>query len=277
MLRTRLTGISALCFTVLVAIAQKDGRPAATAGVAPPLAKDGVPRTVNVSAGSFVMGADAIALPESVTKGFGVMSTRPEHGDFDEVPAHAVHISHAFTMSVTEVSPAEYRLFDPSYKPNEATPAYAAGVSWQQAMAYCAWLTKKTGKPWRLPTEAEWEYIARAGGKKIFGNSDERLKIDKPNAFGVENMGVGRPEWTLDWYAPYQPGEQTDPIGAITGYTKVVRGGGLDWRQPATKTTLDRPRRRSLLCARRQPCQHGSRVCHQRGQHRLPRCPGRDA
>ncbi len=65
------------------------------------------------------------------------------------------------------------------------------------------------------------------------------LKVDTPNAFGAENMGVGRPEWTLDWYAPYQPGEQTDPIGAIAGYTKVVRGGGLDWRHSATKTTPD--------------------------------------
>src|ERR1019366_4294625 len=116
MLRTRLTGISALCFAVLVAIAQKDGRPTATTGVAPPLAKDGVPRTVSVSAGSFVMGADAIALPESVPKGIRVMSTRPEHGDFDEVPAHIVHISHAFKMSVTEVTPAEFRFFDPAYQ-----------------------------------------------------------------------------------------------------------------------------------------------------------------
>ena len=76
------------------------------------------------------MGADTAPLPDSVTKGFGVMSTRPEHGDFDEVPAHPVRISKAFKISITEVSPAEYRLFDPSYKTGEATPAYAAGVSW---------------------------------------------------------------------------------------------------------------------------------------------------
>jgi hypothetical protein len=112
-------------------------------------------------------------------------------------------------------------------------------MSWQQAMAYCAWLTKKTGKPWRLPTEAEWEYIARAGGKDIFGNSNEMSKPDIANTFGVKNMGVGRPEWTLDWYAPYQPGEQADPVGAAAGYTKVVRGGGLDFRKSATKTTPD--------------------------------------
>ncbi len=238
--KIRLAGTSLILLgTLSVAIAQKDGRPEASTAVAPPLAKDGVPAVVEVPAGSFVMGADAVALPDSVTKGFGVMATRPEHGDFDEISAHPVRISKGFKISVTEVSPAEYRLFDPSYVAGEATPAYAAGVSWKQAMDYCAWLSKKTGKPWRLPTEAEWEYVARAGGKDIYGNSNGMPKVDAANAFGVKNMGVGRPEWTLDWYAPYQPGEQVDPVGAAGGYTKVVRGGSMDWRHTATKTSPD--------------------------------------
>jgi formylglycine-generating enzyme required for sulfatase activity len=232
--------IGAIFFAILgVAIAQKDGRMAATAGTEPPLAKDGVPATVQVPAGSFLMGADSTALPDTVTQGFGVMSIRPEHGDFDELPAHLVHVSKAFRMGITQVSPAEYRLFDPSYVAGDVTPAYAAGVSWHQAMAYCAWLSKKTGKPWRLPTEAEWEYAARAGGKDVFGSLNEMMKPDTANAFGLTNMSVGRPEWTMDWYATYQPGEQTDPIGAVAGYTKAVRGGGLDFRHTATKTSPD--------------------------------------
>ena len=236
----RLLATSALMIlTMGIAIAQKDGHPDAMAGVVPPLEKDGVPAMVAIPPGSFVMGAEAAALPDSVIKGFGVMSPRPEHGDFDEVPAHPVRISKGFSISVTEVSPAEYQLFDPTYVAGAATPAYAAGVSWKQAMAYCAWLSKKTGKSWRLPTEAEWEYVARAGGKSIFGNSNEMQKPDTANAFGVKNMGVGRPEWTMDWYAPYQPSEQVDPAGAAAGYTKVVRGGGLDFRHTATKTTPD--------------------------------------
>jgi formylglycine-generating enzyme required for sulfatase activity len=238
--KLRLLAASALMLIVVgIAIAQKDGRPFAAADAPPALAKDGVPAVVAIPPGGFLMGADATALPDSVTKGFGVMSTRPEHGDFDELPAHPVHISKGFSIGVTEVSPAEYRLFDPSYIVGEATPAYAAGVSWKQAIAYCAWLSKKSGKPWRLPTEAEWEYVARAGGKDIFGNSNNMPKPDATNSFGVKNMGVGRPEWTMDWYAPYQSAEQTDPVGAPAGYTKVVRGGGLDFRHTATKTTPD--------------------------------------
>jgi formylglycine-generating enzyme required for sulfatase activity len=229
-----------MVFAILgIAVAQKDGRMAVTAGVARPLASDGVPASVEISAGSFLMGAGPAPLPDSVTQGFGVMSIRPERGDFDELPAHLVHISKAFRMGITQVTPAEYRLFDPSYVASDANSTYAAGVSWHQAMAYCAWLSKKTGKPWRLPTEAEWEYVSRAGGKGIFGSLNEMPKPDTANAFGLTNMNVGRPEWTMDWYAPYQPSEQTDPIGAVAGYTKAVRGGGLDFRHTVTKTTPD--------------------------------------
>jgi formylglycine-generating enzyme required for sulfatase activity len=221
-------------------LAQKDGAPVAIAGGHKhPMAKDGVPHTVAIAPGSFVMGADAKVLPDAVIKGFGVMSDRPEHGDFDEVPSHKVEISHPFSISVTEVTPEEFRQFAPNYVAGSATPEYAAGVSWYQAQAYCEWLTRKTGKPWRLPTEAEWEYVARAGGKGIFGAGDSMSKPDVPNPYGVENMGVGRPEWVADWYAPYQPGLQVDPVGGASGYTKVVRGGGLDYRKTGGKDGPD--------------------------------------
>ncbi len=209
---------------------------------------------IDVRAGEFRMGADVAALPDNVRVGFGVMSTRPAHGDFDELPAHEVRITHAFPMAVTEVSVELYREFDPAYKGNPAYPDYAAGVSWQQAMDFCAWLSKREGKPYRLPTEAQWEYAARAGGQKVFGNSDAPLKVDEANAWGLKNLGVGRPEWVLDWYGPYTAAAQTDPVGAASGLTRVVRGGGLDFRKtktggvyPAQAPYFSRPANRASM------------------------------
>src|SRR5215469_3172406 len=116
-LTLRLIGITALIAALApIASAQKDGRLAPMAGAIPPLAKDGVPRTVEIQAGTFRMGNDGVALPDSITKGYGVMSPRPDRGDYDEYPVHTVHISHAFRIGVTQVSVAEYQQFDASYK-----------------------------------------------------------------------------------------------------------------------------------------------------------------
>ncbi len=160
--------VSGLLVSALgVSLAQKDGGPPVVDEKAPPMAKDGVPPVVKIPAGSFVMGADAGVLPASVTNGFGVMSTRPEHGDFDEVPAHPVKISKPFLIGAHQVTPQEFQQFDPKYVVNDATPAYASGVSWNQAMAYCAWLTKKTGKPWRLPDRGG---VGVCGARRWQGN-----------------------------------------------------------------------------------------------------------
>jgi len=209
---------------------------------------------VTVPAGEFRMGADAEAIPAAIRTGHGVMSERPEHGDFDEVPAHTVRIAHPFAVSVTEVTAARFREFDPSYQGNPADPEYAVGISWQQAMDFCAWLSRREGKLYRLPTEAEWEYAARAGGTKLFGNSDAPLAVDQPNAWGLRNLGVGRPEWTLDWYGPYSAQTETDPRGASSGWARVVRGGGLDYRKttpgeeyPARAPYFERPANRASM------------------------------
>ena len=217
-------------------------------------AQTGTPAVAQIRPGTFMMGADAAPLGASIVNGFGVMSTRPSHGDFDELPAHSVKISRPFAIGVTEVTEAQFRAFDPTYRQGVSAEArsssaephgkaeggnpiiavfdgYAAGVSWKQAMDYCAWLSKKTGKPWRLPTEAEWEYVARAGGNAAFGNTDQPAAVDSPNSWGVKNMGVGRPEWVLDWYGPYSAAAEVDPVGPSEGTFKVVRGGGLDYRR----------------------------------------------
>jgi hypothetical protein len=183
-----------------------------------------------IPAGSFTMGADSSALSTAVTNGLGVMSARPDHGDFDEVPAHRVTISHPFSIATHLITAAEFQQFDPSYKPVAAYPNYAAGISYTQAVAFCEWLTKKTGKPYRLPTEAEWEYAERAGTQTPFFTGDTQPKPGEANAWGIV-IGEGTPEWVADWYGPYSADAQTDPTGPTQGYFRVVRGGGLDFRK----------------------------------------------
>jgi formylglycine-generating enzyme required for sulfatase activity len=203
----------------------------AAALAAPLLAQSAPPiQLAHIPAGSFTMGADDVTLPSAVVSGFGVNSNRPLHGDFDELPAHRVTITRLFAIATHLVTVKEFQQFDPAYKGVAAYPDYAAGISYNQAVAYCAWLSNKTGKPYRLPTEAEWEYAERAGTKTPFFTGDTPPAPGRTNAWGVV-MGEGTPEWVADWYGPYVAAPQTDPTGPSHGYFRVVRGGGLDFRK----------------------------------------------
>ncbi|MFZ4525725.1 MAG: formylglycine-generating enzyme family protein [Chlorobium sp.] len=131
-------------------------------------------------------------------------------------------------------------------------------VSWNDAVAYCKWMSNKTGKSFRLPTEAEWEYACRAGTTTPF-NTGENLTTDQanydgnypynnnqkgkyrentvpvdsfePNAWGLYNMHGNVWEWCRDWYEGkyYEEckakGTVTNPSGPETGSYRVVRGG----------------------------------------------------
>jgi formylglycine-generating enzyme required for sulfatase activity len=209
-----------------------------------------------IPAGSFTMGADTAELPKNIIDGVGVMSARQPHGDFDEVPAHKVTITKPFAIASTQITVEQYQQFDPTYKPNPVHPTYVTGISWDRAVAFCTWLSKKEGKPYRLPTEAEWEYVARAGSHTIYSTGGAPLALDQPNPWGIANMEVGRPEWTLDWYAPYDSIAQTNPIGPAHGLMKVLRGGGLDSKAaknskdegpPSTSIFFARPANRASL------------------------------
>jgi formylglycine-generating enzyme required for sulfatase activity len=119
-------------------------------------------------------------------------------------------------------------------------------VSWDDAIAYIGWLNERTGKHYRLPTEAEWEYAARGGkddtaypwgktmseGKANCADSD--CKDAYPNtapvgsfpatAFGLYDMSGNVMEW-CDWYGDYADSSVSDPKGAASGTSRVVRGG----------------------------------------------------
>ena len=186
---------------------------------------------VRIPPGSFEMGVDSTPLPSSITKApKGAGSDRPATGDYDETPVHRVTISKAFLIGATEITIEQYRQFRPDYKGDAYYSPYASGISWHDATEFCNWLSQKEGKPYRLPTEAEWEYVARAGTRTLFSSGAEPPPPDTANAWGVRNMHSGVAEWVLDWHGPYPRGPQTDPVGPAQGIARVLRGGGLDDR-----------------------------------------------
>ncbi len=171
---------------------------------------------VLVPSGSFVMGCSG-----------GERSCRT-----DALPPREVRISRPFYLSRTEVTAEAYARFDPSRAPSRLP---AAGVCWSDARRFCEWAGG------RLPTEAEWEYAARAGQEGpprgpldqaawFVDNSVGRPRetgLKEPNAFGLYDMLGNVWEWTADIYAAgyYRTAPGVDPQGPSTGRERVVRGG----------------------------------------------------
>jgi formylglycine-generating enzyme required for sulfatase activity len=123
-------------------------------------------------------------------------------------------------------------------------------VSWNDAVAYCNWLSQKTGKKYRLPTEAEWEYAAGGGssnrtqwagtnsesslGSYVWyyansGNKTHAVKTKSPNALGLYDMSGNVWEWCGDWYGNYTTGSKTNPTGPSSGSSRVLRGGSWNF------------------------------------------------
>jgi formylglycine-generating enzyme required for sulfatase activity len=129
----------------------------------------------------------------------------------------------------------------------------AIGMTWHNAMTFCNWLSEKTDKRYRLPTEAEWEYACRAGTTNVFGfgndpnqlkdyacykaNSDgepNEVAKKKPNAWGLYDMWGNVCEWVYDFYSPIayrEAAEQSptvNPTGPKSGEVHIARGGAYN-------------------------------------------------
>ncbi|MCL5019759.1 MAG: formylglycine-generating enzyme family protein [Patescibacteria group bacterium] len=139
---------------------------------------------------------------------------------------------------------------------NENYPV--VGVSWYEAMAYCKWLSAKTGKTYRLPTEAEWEKAARGTDKRqypwgdkfdssyanYYGSGDpfdngltpvgyydgskhgSFVTHNNASLYGAYDMAGNVWEWCSDWYGSYSISSITNPTGPASGSYRVIRGGG---------------------------------------------------
>ena len=178
---------------------------------------------VLIPAGSFQMGSTV-----------GVSS---------EGPIHSVTISRAFYLQKTELTQGQWRTVmgaNPSAWQGCGDSCPVELVSWNEVQAFLLALNGRTpGVTYRLPSEAEWEYAARAGSTDnalgaldgiawYSGNSGLRshpVALKAPNAWGLYDMLGNVYEFVADWYGAYTSDSVTDPTGPATGTLRVLRGG----------------------------------------------------
>ena len=161
----------------------------------------------------------------------------------DGVPLHQVRVSQDFELGKYEVTQSEWIAVmgqNPSSETCQRCPV--TNVSWNDVQEFIGILNQAVGlaRPYRLPTEAEWEYAARAGttGERYAsdvdaiawhgGNGGRRshpVGEKTPNAFGVHDTLGNVWEWVQDWYGSYSEGSVTDPVGPSEGSYRVIRGG----------------------------------------------------
>jgi formylglycine-generating enzyme required for sulfatase activity len=195
-----------------------------------------------------------------------VMGSPPnETGRLADEDHHEVEIAKPFAVGTHKVTVGQFRTFvkakgyqtegdkardrmtwqNPGFAQSDAHPVVC--VSWQDAMAFCAWLSEQEAKSYSLPTEAEWEYTCRAGARTRHYFGDDGTKLTeyawfkanagsmthpvgqlRPNAWGLYDMHGNTWEWVADWYAwdYYKRSPAADPAGPDTGRNRVMRGGG---------------------------------------------------
>ena len=210
--------------------AKPAAKPRPTTGTLVPITVNGVTfNMIKVDGGTFTMGATS-------------EMTNPWD---DEKPTHQVTLS-SYYIGETEVTQALWKAVmgnNPSKFKGDNLPVEM--VSWEDCQDFILKLNSLTGKSFRLPTEAEWEYAARggkrsnhtqySGGSRIDdvawhkGNSGSKthsVKTKRPNELGLYDMSGNVWEWCQDRYGNYSSNAQTNPTGPDSGSCRVARGGG---------------------------------------------------
>lgn len=204
-----------------------------------------VPPTIVVAGGDFFLGA----LPQD------------KYANTTELPRRRVAVE-SFELGKYPVTNREWAAFAPGHHAAPDLPV--TNISWQEAQAYVAWLSRGTGERWRLPTEIEWEYACRAGSETLFPQGDDLDSTDANFLFdeSIERVGPGRltpvgtypanawgfhdllgnvNEWTASPWTPSHVPNATIVPGSFT-----IRGGSWDglprllrpsWRDGVPETT----------------------------------------
>jgi formylglycine-generating enzyme required for sulfatase activity len=249
-------------------------------------------KLASIPAGTFMMGND-----DSPAELLKIYPFAKEQWFLNALPRHRVTIARPFHLGQCEVTVGQFRQFvnetghvtdaekdslggfgfDESTGLFAQAPRYTwrypgfaqsdqhpvVNVTWNDADAFCRWLSGKEGRTYRLPTEAEWEYACRAGTQTLywFGRDPEGLaevanaadgtakakygwsktiqasdgyvspapvESFRPNAFGLQDMHANVGEWCADWYDDgyYEHSPERDPPGPAAGAFRVIRGGG---------------------------------------------------
>ena len=184
---------------------------------------------VKVEAGTFMMGA----------------TSEMQNPWDDEKPVREVILTNDYYIGKYEVTQSLWQAVmgtNPSYFKGDNLPVEQ--VSWDNCLEFISKLNSLTGRKFRLPTEAEWEYAARGGKKSrgyqysgsfnisdvawYNGNSGNKIHpigMKQANELGVYDMSGNVNEWCQDWYGSYVSSSQTNPLGANSGSFRVCRGG----------------------------------------------------
>ena len=209
-------------------------------------------QTITVNGVSFKM----IAV-KGDTFQMGATSEQGSDAKSDEKPVHNVTLSDYY-IGETEVTQELWDAVMGSNPSNfKGNKKPVENVSWNDCQEFITKLNQLTGKNFRLPTEAEWEYAARGGNKSLdykysgsdivgvvawyysnCGSQTHDVKTKQANELGIYDMSGNVWEWCNDWYGSYSSSSQTNPKGSASGSYRVARGGG--WYNYASSCRVSR-------------------------------------